>query len=391
MNYTTWTECFQLLSEYTKNGSWIIYFEELQWMACYESDLLSSLKYVWDNFFKKNSQFRLILCGSATSFMLSSVVRSQALYNRSQTVIELKEFSYEEARAFLKYKNSDIELMDIYLSIGGIPEYLKRIQDGASLFLSLCDQSFTRDCFFLTEIDRIFISQLSGRKSYKRIIEFLAQKKWADREQILKYLKLSSSGKVSEVIGDLLSCHFIQSEKPFSLSESSKLIRYAISDNYLQFYYKFIHTKKTLIEKGTFTKSPSKALPLDSWRIWLGYSFERWCCQNSPLIAKALGFADVEYSAGPFYNRATQKSDPGFQIDLLFDRKDKVISVCEIKYTQKPVGLEIVKEFERKLEIFRPYTKKSIQKVLISFSGANPELKNHFDRIVDFKDINFRN
>lgn len=391
LNFTSWKDCFELLSEYTNRGKWIIYLEELQWMACYEADLISELKYVWDNKFKRNDQLRLVLCGSATSFMLFNVVRSQALYNRSQTVIELRELSAMEAKTFLGSKYSDADFMDIYLCFGGIPEYLKKIRGGSSLLLKASEESFTRTGFFFTEIDRVFISQLANRKNYKRIIDFLSHHKFASREEILQYLEVKSGGKVSDLIEDLEICRFVEALSPLTAAKEkvgqSKLLRYQVSDAYLRFYYKFIHQKRRAIESDQFIKSPIKALNLATLRKWLGFAFEFWCLKNSAQIAELLGFSDVEYRVGPFYNRKTEKIQKGYQLDLVFDRADRVISVCEIKYTDKPVGKEILAEFNSKIELMDLGSRKTVQKVLISSSGAKNELYSHFDRILTLEDL----
>ena len=149
--------------------------------------------------------------------MLTQVVRSQVLYNRSQTIIELKEFSLAEAHEFLGKKHSIPELMDIYLSLGGILEYLKQIQKGASLYTKMCQQSFVKNGFFQSEIDRIFVSNLSNREHYRKIVEILSQKKFATREQILSKLDVQSGGKITELIQDLTICRFISANAPIGV------------------------------------------------------------------------------------------------------------------------------------------------------------------------------
>lgn len=393
LSYSTWKECFNLLSEYTIKGEWIVYFEELQWMACYASDLISELKYTWDNLFRRNSQLRLILCGSATSFMLTEVVRSQVLYNRSQTVLEVRELNLYETQMLLGGKHTIYELMDIYLCFGGIPEYLKRLKGGPSLLLKAAEESFQSTGFFYTEIDRIFVSQYANRKNYKNIVDFLSHRKFSNREEILKFLGIKSGGKISELIEDLLICRFIDGRGPIalgkanSLTQNSKLVRYQVADAYLRFYYKFIHYQSKAIDNGQFEKSPLKGLNLAQWRKWLGFSFEYWCLNHSTLIADRLGFSDVQYQVGPYYNRNVEKIQKGYQIDLLFDRNDKVMTVCEIKYTDKPVGREVSEALNQKIELMKVPSKKTIQRVLISAAGVKPEVRAHFDRILTLEDL----
>lgn len=104
--------------------------------------------------------------------------------------------------------------------------------------------------------------------------------------------------------------------------------------------------------------------------------------ENSVLIAEILGFADVQYKVGPYFNRSTNQLNPGFQIDLMFDRSDRVVSVCEIKYTDTPVGAEVIKEFSKKIELLNLSPRKTLQKILITAAGAKPEISGYFDRII---------
>ena len=131
------------------------------------------------------------------------------------------------------------------------------------------------------------------------------------------------------------------------------------------------------------------ALNSQQYKIWLGYAFERFCRRYDYIIAIILGFGAVKYSSGPFYNRTTTKSEPGFQMDLVFKRSDKVITVCEIKDLQQPAKKKICNEMEKKLENFPFDQKYTLQKVLISASRAEKSLidEHYFDAIITLEDL----
>lgn len=384
LDFTTWTEVFDWISQKTKKGEWVLYLEELQWLAEYKEDLISDLKVVWDNDFSKNPKFRLVLCGSAPSYMLSKVVRSKALHNRSQYTLPMKQFSVKEVKEFFRNKKSDQEVMDAYLTVGGIPEYLKYLKTESSVYLGVAKNSFNAGSFFSEEYEKIFVSSLSTNPNYRKVIEYLAKNKFATREEILTVLGMDSGGTATSLFQDLEDCDFIRSFAPYNAGEKSRLIRYHIADNYLQFYYKFIAPKMREIRtKGI--SNYQKALPIDPYRQWLGYSFERWCRSHHELIAKKLGFEAVEYQAGAFFNK--QLLGTGFQIDLLFDRKDRVITVCELKYNVNPITTSVVSQFEKKIERISKKKNQSIQRVLIAAGGAEPSVRNYFDRILTLEDL----
>ena len=124
-------------------------------------------------------------------------------------------------------------------------------------------------------------------------------------------------------------------------------------------------------------------------RRWQGYAFERFCRKNHRQIARALGFSAVKYSHGPFFNRFTDRANPGYQIDLVFDRADKTLTLCEIKFSEAPASVPVGREFQTKLQLFDPDHTRRIESVLISAVGATDELRNggYFDRILSLEDI----
>ena len=384
----TWVEVFKLICDRVPEGKWTIYFEEVQWLADYKDAFISELKFAWDNYFRHREGWLVILCGSSPSFIINHVILSKSLYNRSQHELHLKEFGLDETRQFLAPR-SFREVMDAYLTIGGIPEYLKWCKTSSSVFTSICKNAFTPDSFFSREYERIFVSSLAENKHYTTIIQFLANVRFATREEILNHLKISSTGTLSILLKDLELCGFVEKYTPYNLGEDSHLSRYCIADHYLQFYYKFIKPIDSEIQRGSFQENPISAIKVDAYQKWLGFAFERFCRHRHLLIAKILGFHGIHYLAGAFYNRKTQKNAPGFQFDLIFDRDDRVITLCEMKYAQAKIGIGVIEEFERKLELFPNKNKKTIQKVLITTEGASDSLitRHYFDRIITLDDL----
>ena len=384
----TWVEIFKLIYDRVSNGRWTIYFEEVQWLADYKDAFISELKFAWDNYFRHREGWLIILCGSAPSFIINHVILSKSLYNRSQHELHLKEFGLSETMQFLS-PCSKREVMDAYLTVGGIPEYLKWCKTSSSIFTSLCKNAFTPDSFFSREYERIFVSSLAENKHYKMIIEFLANVRFATREEILNHLKISSNGTLTQLLKDIELCGFIEKYTPYNLNEASHLSRYCISDHYMQFYYKFIKPIDSEIQRGFFQENPASAIKVDTYQKWLGFAFERFCRHRHLLIAKILGFHGIHYRAGAFYNKKMQKSEPGFQFDLGFDRDDRVLTLCEIKYAQAKIGTGVIEEFERKLELIPNPKRKTLQKVLITTEGASDSLitRHYFDYVITLDNL----
>lgn len=385
---SSWVEVFQIIAGYIEKGAWTLYFEEVQWLANFQDNFISELKVIWDNHLRRNKELILILCGSSPSFMLTHVVKSRSLYNRSQYEIPLKPFDLRETKEFLE-KRSNREVLEAYLVVGGIPEYLNWINKESSVFLSLCRNSFTAGSFFSREYEKIFISNLANNKNYKKIIELLSKRRFATRDDLLKHLKIQSGGTLTTLLQDLQMCGFIKRYTPFYLNSDSLVARYCIQDAYLQFYFKFIYPIKYAVEQGDYHNNPMAAIKTDNYYKWLGFAFERFCRDNHPLFAKLLGFHAVQYRSGAFFSKKTNADDPGYQIDLIFDRADGVYTICEIKYTQAKVNSKVITDFERKLALFPNIKNKTIQKVLIASNRAEKGLmeRGYFDQIITLDTI----
>lgn len=388
MHFNTWMELFDFIAEKISKGKWTLYFEEVQWLADYKNEFISDLKYVWDNTLRYNPELLLVLCGSSPSFMRNQVVHSKAPYNRSMYEINLKEFSIREMHEFLNNR-SFREIMDAYLTIGGIPEYLKRLKKHSSIQIGICEESFKKDSYFSNEKQRIFISSFASNVHYEAIIDHLSQVKFASKQDLEKHIHAKSGGSLTNVLKDLEMCGFIERYVPYQAVENSNLVRYCIADNYLRFYFKFIAPLSMRIGQGDYNNAPLQALNKESYQKWLGFSFEQFCRKHSQLIAAIIGFSAVRYKSGAFFNRKSIKENSGYQIDLIFDRADHVLTVCEIKYTIAKTGVEVIEEFEKKLRLIPNTHNKTIEKVLISANGANDALlsEGYFDRIITLDEI----
>lgn len=385
-----WMEAFDLLIPYIKTGCRALYFEEVQWLANYSEEFVSDLKYSWDNHLRHNPNLTLILCGSSPSFMINKILHSKSLYNRSQHEMHLQEFSIDETREFLGKHKSIYEVMDAFLIVGGIPEYLRYLKSKSSVFMSLCEHTFMKGSFFSKEFERILISSFAKNTHYKKIIAFLAKRRFATRHEIAGALGIPQGGGLSDLLKDLELCGFVRHEVPFNLKEGSMLSRYAIDDAYLQFYYKFVDPIKKEIDDGNFNQHPEKAINQESLKKWMGFAFERFCRKNHQRIADLLGFKNVRYRYGSFFDRRTNLEDPGYQMDLVFDRDDKVVTLCEAKYYQSKVGLEVIEALDQKIrKLHSDILKKTIQKVLIAPYGALESVmaRHYFDAILTLEDF----
>jgi AAA+ ATPase superfamily predicted ATPase len=393
-----WREAFSLLVPLIKQKRVVIVFDELQWMANYRSELLSDLKSVWDRHFIKETSV-LILCGSVASFMVERVIKGKALYGRTDKVIHLRPFKLHETAQFFPERSKD-EILFSHLVVGGIPTYLKILQRAQSAQMALANEGFEEGGYFITEFDKIFVSHFGKNTSYELIVNALASDLYGkSRAEIAQYLPKSEQqklqnitsktvatetigGGVSQMLDNLEVAEFIASYVPFDKPANSKLILYMLIDPYIRFYLSFIKPLKirNIFQNKNFIRD---IVPTPEFRSWLGRGFELLCMNHSVQIATILGFGGITYRAGPYFRSRkkdiqlddSQADNQGVQFDLIFDRADKVLTICEMKYQEANVGLEVGRQLQEKINKVSAFEKRTVQKVLISKSPATKELE----------------
>ena len=387
----SWTDFFELLEPIAEKESVVLYFEEIQWLAGYQSAFFAELKPFWDDRWRHNPKLTIILCGSSTSFIIQELVSNKALYARAQTEIYLKPFSLIETAQFLDNMGKR-EIMQVQLTLGGVVEYLKQIKSKGSYLSNLSKKSFLPNAFFLIEYDKIFVSSLAMNKNYRMILEVLSQKKFATIKDLEAHCKLKAGGHFIELVNDLELCGFIAKYTPLHKDNRSKLVRYSICDEYLRYYYSFIAPVKERIHANEFSSSPEQPLARNRFHQVLGLSFERWCQRHSFLFAKIMGFSGVEYQAGAYFDKKTEALQAGFQIDLMYILKGSKVIICEIKYLLGAVNTSIATELQRKVSLFlssQPKFKNyGVEYALIV--ADRPEgnsLNEFFDHIITLEEI----
>jgi AAA+ ATPase superfamily predicted ATPase len=396
-----WSEFFEILIQYIEKDDVVLYFDEIQWLSNYKDEFLAELKPFWDDILRKNRKLRIFFSGSSPSFVVGQFMSNTAFYNRSENLIHLQPFNLMEINEYLAPKGPR-EVMLAAITTSGVCEYLKQIKDEPSIYTGLCYKSFTPTSFFSIECDKVFISSLSANRHYRKIVDYLAKNKFANRNEIYNSVipgkknsdDVSPGGSFTVLLDDLESLGFINKYSPlFSKIDNSRLTRYCICDEYLHFYFKFIKPKMKEINNGKFINDPLMAINSQNFAKAMGFSFERWCRKNEMLFARIMHFGNVEYQAGAFFSRNTNEDMPGFQIDLMYIRKDSKIIICEIKYYDEEVGSSVERQVAKKIELFRKYNIKyknyTFEKVLITTEGKKEVLakREFFDYIITFDDI----
>lgn len=370
----TWSEALILLSDFLRNNSGaVIVLDELQWMANGRSRMISELKMVWERYLSKFQGAKLILSGSIASFMIKKVLKSKALYGRIDTLIHLKPLPIEEVREFFAGTDPQNALL-AYLFVGGVPKYLELLSAHQSALRGVAYECFADSGYLKAEFERIFVSHFGKSSNYQRIISALKGRYFGLSRGELDEMQVSKGGgQLSQELYNLEEAGFITCFVPFDKDENSKFKRYVLSDPFLSFYLNFMQGGSGL--KGDSPDSfISSTFMSPALHNWLGHSLELLALLHKDRIAQLLGFGGIKYSAGPYFRHSKGGQIKGVQLDLVFDRADHIVTVCEIKYLKSAVPVSVGRELAQKIDQVDEFAGRTIQRVIISNQAGSADL-----------------
>ena len=374
-----WSALLISLSEFIAKERFIVLFDEFQWMAAERSQFVSTVKYVWDNFYSKSNCIHLILCGSVSSFIVKKVIHSKALYGRINLKIHLKPLKLGEIKnGFLKTLPKQ-HIVQIYSALGGVPKYLELCDPKGSFEQNMSKLFFSPYAPLQDELQNLFVSHFGKKSIYLKTVKFLSDKHSAKRSEISKALSVSSGGALTKVLEELQLAGFIDECAHISGIVKSKEKIFRLVDPFLRFYLKFVFPRLKSLESLRKPLSLQEALPGDIYKTWRGLAFETTCRLHAQEIAHSLGFSAVDYEVGTL---PAKKGVP--QIDLAFSRSDGVITICKIKFKDQ-IGLEVVEQSKKQIEKLQSQTKKHLEASLISFTKPTKAVykENYFVKILD--------
>jgi AAA+ ATPase superfamily predicted ATPase len=376
-----WLEAFQQLIhlvESSKKSKKVIFIDELPWLDTSRSGFISALEHFWNSWASSRPDILLIVCGSATSWMINKLIKNRGgLHNRVTRRMLIEPFNLGECEEFYQQKRIDMnryQIVESYMITGGVPYYLSLMKKGLSLAQNVDALCFSKTGELKEEFSIIYNSLFKHSENHIKIVQALAQKnKGLTREEIIALTKLPDGGGLSKTLEELELCGFILKYNAFDKKNKGGL--YRLIDFYSLFYLTYIRRHKHGSEHfwTNFTDNAKH-------RAWSGYAFEQVCLAHTKQIKKKLGITGVFTTTASWIS---QKSDPGAQVDLLIDRNDHVINLCEMKYAQTEFTID--KKYEENLRnkkaafIYETKTRKSVHLTLVTTYGVK---RNEYSGIV---------
>lgn len=354
----------------------VIFLDELPWMDTQKSEFLKALELFWNEWASARNDIVLVMCGSAASWMVNKVINNHGgLHNRLTCKLKLLPFTLSETKEYLesqKFKWDKLSIAECYMVLGGIPYYLHLLDRNRSLAQNIDRLFFSESALLADEFDNLYNSLFAKSEDYVRIVEALSKKKSGfTRDEIVKGSKLSNGGSLTRKLVALEQCGFIRKYK--AIGEVSYL--YQLSDCFTLFYFQFL-------KNGLYSDQETwmHLLTTSTCTTWRGLAFERLCFAHIQQIKQKLGISGILTNTFSYYSSQAQ-------VDMVIDRADRAVTVCEMKFSERPYTItkvewekietrlsEIQNHFKRKTVFFAMITSNGLVKNKYSINYVHQEM-----------------
>ncbi len=360
----------------------VLFLDEFPWMATKRSGLLEALDYYWNRYWVHDSRIKLIICGSSASWIIEKIINNKGgLHNRVTRTMQLGPFTLGETKNFLAAAGITLnhrQILDLYMVLGGIPHYLSLIRKGLTAHQCIDELCFQKDGALVSEFGRLFASLFQEENIYIDLIRIIAKYRYGiGQSQIIQKKGIPEGGRTVKRLKELEEAGFILEFIPYGHQE--KGVYYKIIDEYTLFYLHWMETNLRTIRKQDKSRGYwlSKT-QTPGWKSWAGYAFEAICHKHIAQIRNALNIdPGAEIGTWRHVPRLSPE-EAGVQIDLLFDRKDGAITICEIKYNEQPFVIDksYANNLLNKIKTYQKQTrtKKQAFLAMITAGGLKPSM-----------------
>ena len=379
-----WSQAFDFLGAAlkTKLGKRpvVLFFDEFPWIHTPKSNFLSTFEHWWNTWASRRPQLKVILCGSAASWMIKHIVNSKGgLHNRiTRQPIALLPFTLGETKEYFESRNIKLKpysILQLYMAIGGVPQYLRQVEKGESAEQVIDRLFFAPKAMLKAEFNNLYQSLFDDASLHEKIVRALATKgKGLSRVEILKACRLTDGGGTTRLFDELEQSGFITHYVPFERTSRDTL--YRLTDEYSHFYLKFAERARA-IGAGTWEKIAQG----QSYISWCGFAFEAICLKHVTQIIGALGIK--AYTESSPWRYLGDQSNQGAQVDLVLDRKDYTINLCEMKFASAAFTIDkkYAAELQTKEKVFQEQTKTKKNTLLTMVTTYGIKLNAYSDII----------
>ena len=366
-----WIDAFGLLKKLLKScpdERKIVFIDELPWMDTPRSKFVSALENFWNGWCAARKDIVLIVCGSATSWMIKAVLRNKGgLFNRANRVLNLEPFTLAQCEEYMRGRGSAMsrrELAEGYMVFGGSPYYWSLLDTSLSLSQNIDRLCFTASGELAGEFKRLYASVFRSSEKHLKVVSALYDRKEGlTREEISRKTAIPATGKLTRILEELEESGFLRQYAPMGKKKRGAV--HQLMDNFTIFHLQFM-SGRTSARRGFWLSSVDTPMR----NAWEGIAFERVCMWHQDIIKAALGIAGVSTEISSW--RSARKSS-GTQVDMLIDRRDGVINLCEMKFSRDEfsIGDAYARKLRERIALFKEETgtRKSVHLTFVTTYG----------------------
>lgn len=376
-----WTQAFEMLREYidkrVSKDKIVVFFDEMPWLDTHKSGFLSAFEFFWNDYGSAIDNLVFIVCGSATSWLVDNIEHNKGgLFNRQTCKLFIEPFTLHETEEYLISKGiqwSRYDITECYMIMGGIPYYLSLLDKEMSYLQNIDYLFFRKRAELWDEFDHLYNTLFSNGDNYIAVAEELSKKRIGfTRNEISENTGISNNGALTKILKNLVDSGFVRENQFFGKEKKDTL--YQLADYYSCFYFHYIRNHKERDEHYW-----SNTLDAHSRKVWAGLTFEQVCKDHIRQIKNKIGISGILSEQFSWFSRENKElGTEGAQIDLLIDRKDRVINLCEIKFYGDEFVIDIEEDtkIRNRMESFRrnTKTKKAIQIIYITTYGVKKNM-----------------
>ena len=388
----SWFDAFDALKDLVRNSTTskkILFLDELPWMDTPKSNFVPALEFFWNSWASARDDILLVVCGSATSWIVSHILKARGgLHNRVSEQLLLRPFTLGECAHYASELGLELSLQDLaeaYMALGGVAWYWSLMRPGASLAMNIDELFFGPDAKLGLEFSRLYASLFKNPDPYLRVVEALGRTGIGmERGMLEKACGFGESGKLSRIVEELEQCGFVRRYAPFGARKKGSLVQ--LLDAFTLFHFRF--ARENTKGDPTFWSS---SFGMPSHNAWAGLAFERVSLLHVAQIRRALGISGVACGICS-WRFAGGNERPGAQIDLVLDRDDRIVNLCEMKFTDGPyeVDAEEAARLRARREIFirETGTRKAVHLTLVAPWGVKQgRYSGIFQSVVTLDDL----
>ena len=351
-------------------GKKVVFIDEVPWLDTPKSGFIPAFEHFWNGWASLRKDILLVICGSATSWIVNKILYSRGgLHNRVTRPIPVAPFTLKECEEYATWKRLPFDRRQIaesYMALGGVAYYWSLMSPELSAVQNMDRLFFNKGAKLSGEFHKLFASLFRHDGKYVEIVTLLSERRHGMTLEEIKKRTSSDGGAASRRLRELEECGFIRRNPVLGAVKKDAL--YQLMDNFTLFHFKFLANNRQ-IQENFWQLSQDKP----SVNAWRGLSFERLCFWHIPQIKRALGISGMLANVCSWRAKCDAKSAEDAQIDMLIDRDDRVINVCEMKFTSDKFTMTEAesRKLRQRIERFRAATgtRKGIMPTLICSAG----------------------